>query len=63
MIWANFHTVGVKLKQSLCSCFYSTFPAMTLAESMFIKFADNTELGETVSMLRAELAFKTIWIN
>lgn len=55
--------VGVKLKQLLCSCFYPTFSAMTLTESMFIKFVDNTEPGETFSMLRAELGFKTIWIN
>lgn len=36
---------------------------MTLTESMFIEFVDNTEPGGIFSMLRAELAFKTIWIN
>lgn len=55
--------VGVKLKGLSRSCFYSTFSVMTLTESMFIKFVDNTELVETASMLRAELAFKIIWIN
>lgn len=63
VIWGNFYMVGVKLKRLSCSCFYSTFSIMTLTESLFIKFADNTELGETASMLRAELAFKMIWIN